>query len=724
MMKISKTLLGLAAAGCFSAGADVTMPTIFSDNMVLQRDSKVNVWGWADEGENVTVSFKGQKRSSAAKDGKWMVTFDAMPADKNGAELTVQGKNKLAFKNVVVGDIWICSGQSNMEWRVQSVNNAENEKKNANYPAIRIFYGNLYRGSISPQENIPGKKWEVCSPKTVGPTSAVGYFFGREIFKNLDVPVGLVGVNWGGTRIEPWTAPCGFAGEKRLQGIYREVAKNLPGTPEYKQYYSQLNAEMEAWKTAAKKNFESGKPLPEIPQNWRTLVYVNHQQPVMLYNTMIHPLLNMAFKGALWYQGCSNLGDGGLYKDKMHALVKSWRKVFNKPDMPFYFVQLAPFNYGRNVYALPIIWEAQQKFADEDPNSAMAVTNDIGNYRDIHPRNKQDVGKRLALLALKYTYGKKGIVADSPFYDSYKIDGNKFIVTFRNAEKLSTRKNEPAKHFEIAGKDGDFHPADVVLQGNQAILTSSKVAKPYMARFAWHQNVTVNLVNENDLPAGAFRVSAPIPVREELDRLVPEAKDMEVAYALSGKRPANGGTPNYLADNSGKLAGKQIIKIGYFMRLVDKNGEKYVFATVDPFTQDISKLGLPTAGNKAFWQTIVKNLTVRSNVPGVANGTFEDGNVEMWPSNYSEPNTAKIPGAASGRFDFGDGSANNHQNGYGSFQLHNYRKKQVVFALNNFRAGSPDIGIGNSPNGHLDYTFTGSARNYTVAELLILVKVK
>ena len=723
-MKFSKTLLMLAASGCFAASADVKMPSIFSDNMILQRDSKVNVWGWADEGENVTVSFKNQKQNTTARNGKWMVTFDAMPADKNGAELTVLGKNKLAFKNVVVGDIWICSGQSNMEWRVQTVNNAANEIKNANYPAIRIFYGNTYKGSVTPQCDIPGRKWEVCNPGSVGRSSAVAYFFGREIFKNLDVPVGLVGVNWGGTRIEPWTAPCGFGMEKRLQGIYKDVAKNLPGTPEYKEFYAKVGAEMDAWRAAAKKNFESGKPLPEIPQAWSTLIYRSHQQPVMLYNNMIYPLLNMAFKGALWYQGCSNLSDGGLYKDKMHALVKSWRKVFNKPDMPFYFVQLAPFTYGGNPHALPVFWETQQKFADEDPNAGMAVINDIGNYRDIHPSNKQDVGKRLALLALKYTYGKKDIVADSPFFESCKVDGNKFIVTFRNAKALRTRDGKPAKYFEVAGRNGVFKPAVAELNGNQAVISSKDVAKPYMVRFAWHQNVTVNLVNENDLPAGAFRASIPIPVRETLDRLVPEAKDMEVAYAISGKKPANGGTPNYLADNSQKFAGKQIVKIGYFMRLANANEEKYVFATVDPFTQDVNKLGLPTAGNKIFWQTIVKNLTVKSNVPGVANGTFADGNIEMWPSNYSQPNTADIPGANSQKFDFGDGQANNRQNGYGSFQLHNYKQKQVVFALNNFRAGHPDVGIGNNTKGELDYTFSGAARFYTEVEMLVLVKVK
>ena len=480
---------------------------------------------------------------------------------------------------------------------------------------------------------------------------------------------------------------------------------------------------MEKWIADAKAAVAGKQVLPDLPRFPNGLHYENQQQPVVLFNTMIHPLLSFAFKGAIWYQGCANVGDGALYKDKMKALVASWRKEFNKPDMPFYFVQLAPFNYG-NPHRLPILWEAQQGFADEDPNAAMAVTNDIGNFRDIHPRNKQDVGARLALLALKYTYGKKDLVADSPFFESLKIENGKAVVTFRNAKTLKTKDGKPAKYFEIAGADSRFYPATAVLSGNKATLSSDKVSNPYMVRYAWNHNVTTTLVNENNLPAGAFRASIPIPVRGALDRLVPEAKSMKVAYAISAKKIWENGAPLYKQNNSRELAGKKIKTIGYFLHLVGNDGsERYVYATVDPFSQDIAKLGLPTASNQAVFQQIVKNLTVKSNVPGLSNGKFEDGNVEIWSGNYGQMNAAKIPGASNSTYDFGDTKSSDRDE-YGSFQLHNYKQKQTVFAMNNFRSATPDVGIGNNKQGNPDYTFTGASKHYSVADLLILVDVE
>lgn len=723
-MKWTGLLLAAAAfLCCGTVKANVTMPDFFSGNMVLQRDAKVNLWGWADDGEEITVSFKGQTGRTTAKDGRWMVTLDPMKADSKGDTLTVKGKNLLTFPNVVVGDIWICSGQSNMEWTLARAENGPQEQKKADHPAIRLFDGRLYRASMKPQENIPGKTWSVCAPNTVGSFSAVGYFFGRELNQKLNVPIGLISVNWGGTRIEPWTSTYGFSTQPSLKSTYNTLLANVPGTSQSAAAYRKAIADMEKWVAEAKKAEKAGEALPDLPQMPAGLRYVNQQQPVVLFNTMIHPLLNLAFKGAIWYQGCANVGDGALYKDKMKALVASWRKEFNKPDMPFYFVQLAPYNYG-NPHRLPVIWEAQQAFADEDPNAAMAVINDIGNFRDIHPRNKHDVGARLALLALKHTYGKKELVADSPFFENLKIENGKAIITFRNAKELKTKDGKSAKYFEIAGLDCVYHPADVELKNNQAILSSPKVSVPYMVRYAWNHNVTTNLVNENNLPAGAFRASVPIPVRTALDRLAPEAKNMEVAYAINAKQICEGGLPAYRQDNSKSLAGKKIKSVGYFMHLIAKNGsETYVFATVDPFTQEIAKLALPTAAGKIFFQQIVKNLYVKSNVPGLTSGKFEDGNIEFWSGNYTQKNTAKVPGASDQVFDFGD-TGTSLNDGYGSFQLHNYRLKQTIFAMNNFRSRTPDVGIGTSPKGHPDYTFTRSAANYASATLLILVETE
>jgi len=302
-----------------------------------------------------------------------------------------------------------------------------------------------------------------------------------------------------------------------------------------------------------------------------------------------------------------------------------------------------------------------------------------------------------------------------------RIENGKAVVTFRNAKELKTKDGKPAKYFEIAGADNKFHPATVTLNGNKATLSSDKVAKPYLVRYAWNHNITTNLVNENNLPAGAFRASIPVPVRDALDRLVPEAKNMKVAYALSAKKIWESGSPLYKQNNSKALAGKKIKTIGYFMHLISNDGkESYVFATVDPFTQDVAKLGLPTAADNNSFQQIVKNLTVKTNVAGLSSGKFEDGNVEMWCGNYGTQNSAKVPGATDNNYDFGDSKTSNRDE-YGSFQLHNYKLKQTVFAMNNFRSGTPDVGIGTNKNGHPDYTFTNSTRGYTVADLLILI---
>lgn len=722
-MKLSKFLCFLLASTCMSLIADVKLPTIFSNNMMLQRDAEVKVWGWADAGEKVTVSFKGQTVNTVAdQNGNFMVVLKPFSASAAGEKLTVQGKNKVEFNNVIVGDIYLCSGQSNMEWRLQNSDNAASAIAQANYPAIRLYYGNTYKGSLTPETDIPGKTWEVCSPATVGRFSGVAYFFALNIHKELGVPIGLISANWGGTRIEPWTSAYGFSTQPSLKAKYEKMVKFIPGTPEYIENQKKVVADMEQWIADSKKAVAENTYLPSIPQSVRECPQLtSHQQDTVLYNNMIAPIKNFSIKGALWYQGCANLSEGMLYRDKMHALVASWRKEFNMPQLPLYFVQLAPFTYGTE-YMLPKFWVAQQTFADEDPYSHMAVINDIGNYKDIHPRNKHDVGYRLALLALKYTYGKD-IVADSPFFESLKKDGATLVVSFRNATTLSTTDGKAPKYFEVAGADGIFYPAEVELAGNKVILKSDKVANPYMARYAWRQNVTTTLVNENKLPAGSFNQKLPIPVRTNLDRLAPEAKNMQVVYALSVKNVRVANDIAYLVDNSDDFANKKIKKIGYFMFLKNKNGERFVYATVDPFTQNIKQLGIPTAANRAFFQQKVTNLTVKSNAPNLTNGSFADGNVEIWPSDYNGGNSAKIPGASDSAFDFGDGGASSSRNGFGSFQLHNYAKKEVVFALNRF-AGPTEVGIGNNTNGNLDYTFSANSKNYDSGLLLIMVETE
>lgn len=721
----------LAAVLSVTALAEVKLPTIFSNDMVLQRNMRVPVWGWADDGEAVTVSFRGQRVSTVAKDGKWQVELEPMPAESEGETLTVAGKNALSLRNVVVGEVWVCSGQSNMEMPVWSqsgywrVNNADEERKNADCPAIRLYQGNNYKFWQTPQADNPGRSWSVCSPDSIVKFSAAAYFFGRELYKKLSVPVGLISVNWGGSRIEPWISPYGFNQVPALANLAHNVNAKIPGTKEYMAESAKAVANAEKWLDEARKAVREGRMIPESEAFPAALRHArSNQEPTVLYNSMIAPLRNFAIQGVLWYQGEANLSDGMRYKDKMKALLIALRENFGRPSMPFYFVQLAPFNYNHPTL-LPEFWEVQQSFADSSENVAMALTNDIGDFRDIHPHNKQDVGRRLALLALKHTYGMNGLVADSPFFQSFRIDGSKVIVSFRNAETLKTRDGGAAKYFEIAGANGAFMPASAELMGNTAILSSPAVTKPYMVRFAWNPDVTVNLVNENNLPAGAFRAGE-VPLRELLDTKVPEAKNFRLVYAFNPASAVKDGgkTANYTIDNSAALSGKKIRRVAYFLSLTDRKSGKdsFVFAAMDPFTQDVKKIGLPVASLKSPFQTIVKNLAVRSNVPSVKCGEFEDGNIEFWGTDYAVNNAAKIPGASDSSYDFGD--QRNDGGKYGSMQIHNYREKQVLFAYNNFSAGSKgDIGIGTAAKGNPDHTFAGNVGAYH-AQIIVLVEVE
>jgi sialate O-acetylesterase len=451
-----------------TASAAVKLPSIIGDNMVLQRDRAVPVWGWDDAGTKVTVIL-GEAKATATADanGRWAVELPAMKAG-GPHTMTIEGTDTVTLKNILVGEVWVCSGQSNMEWTVQSSDNPQQEIAAANHPMIRHIKI-PHVPMDTPQDNVPSDGWRVCSPETVAGFTAVGYYFGRHLNKELDVPIGLIGSNWGGTRIEPWTPPVGFQSVPAL----KDIADNLANFPT--------------------KNAE-GK--------------VNHQTPLALYNGMIHPLLPFAIRGAIWYQGESNNGEGMLYYEKKKALINGWRSVWNDPNMPFYFVQLAPYRYGGEPTRLAGIWEAQLKSLDI-PHTGMAVTVDIGNVTDIHPRNKQDVGKRLALWALAKTYGQTGLVYSGPLYKSLKIDGNKAVVSFDHVGGgLVSRDGQPLTHFQIAGDNGEFVAAQAEIVGDTVVVSAESIAQPAAVRFAWHQEAEPNLSNKDGLPASPFRTDS------------------------------------------------------------------------------------------------------------------------------------------------------------------------------------------------------------------------
>lgn len=462
------------------AGADVSLPSIIGRDMVLQRGTACPIWGWAAPGEQVSVEFAGQKASvTAGADGRWQVRLRAMSANGTPQTMTIRGSNTLTLEGVLVGEVWLCSGQSNMEWSVAQSLNPQEEIAAGDHPRIRHIKI-PHRPSDKPEQNVPSDGWKIASPQTVGSFTAAGYFFARHLQKELDVPIGLIGSNWGGTRIEPWTPPVGFQKVPALKDIADKLA-----------------------------SFPAKIERPDPNDSTKKITAINHQSPLALYNGMIHPLLPFAIQGAIWYQGESNNGEGMLYFEKMKALIEGWRSLWNRPDMPFYFVQLAPFRYGGDPTRLAGIWEAQQASL-AIPHTGMAATVDIGNVADIHPKNKQEVGRRLALWALAKTYGRPIRVYSGPLFKSAAVEGNKIRIRFDHAGSgLMSRDSKPLSHFTIAGEDGNFVPAEAVVDGDTVLVSSPQVAKPVHVRFAWHQEAEPNLSSREGLPASPFRTDRP-----------------------------------------------------------------------------------------------------------------------------------------------------------------------------------------------------------------------
>ena len=321
--------------------AAVKMPKIFGNNMVLQRDIPVPVWGWADKGEKVSVSFAGQEKSATAgDDGKWSLKLDPLKASKAPAEMKISGTNMIAIKDILVGEVWICSGQSNMAMVVSSSLNAPAEIAAATNPIIRHF---RVPNTQSPtkKDDLAGGAWEVCSPQTAGNFTAVGYFFARELVKELDIPIGLINSSWGGTRIEPWTCPEGFNSVPELKDIPPTYAAWDPSTDAGRAVYSSYIAKLKEWMPKAESAIAAKTAVPELPAS--PVPDPNHQLPTKLFNAMINPLVPFAIRGAIWYQGESNGGEGVTYLHKKKALVNGWRQLWKQGDFPFYHVQLANF---------------------------------------------------------------------------------------------------------------------------------------------------------------------------------------------------------------------------------------------------------------------------------------------------------------------------------------------------------------------------------------------
>ena len=519
MFSRAGTVLAVVLLLSFNGLGDVKLPSIFSDNMVIQRDKPVPVWGWAGPGEKITVSFADQERSADADaNGKWIIKLDPLEAEKKAQEMKVAGKNSISIKNILVGDVWICSGQSNMQWCLGSgiLNQAEEIQK-ADYPEIRQAKIPM-TVDYFPHDDVK-TAWQICSPQTAGGFTAVGYFFARELYKNLDVPIGLIYTNWGGTKIEPWIAPLGFQTVPELNNISKQVGQWDPATPEGKENIGKNIGLIEEWLVNTKKAMSENKPISGPPAG---MFVPNNTLPCVIFNTMINPLIPYAIRGAIWYQGESNGGEGITYYQKMVALIQGWRKLWGQGDFPFYFVQLANFQTSNPDNAAggdgwANLREAQRKSL-EIQNTGMAVTIDIGDAANIHPANKQDVGYRLALWSLATEF-QKDLIFSGPLFNELKVEGNKLRISFdhtgsglmvgkKDGLNLAVQdKDAKLRCFAVAGEDKVWHWADAVIDGNTVVVSSDKVPNPVAVRYAFSMNPVggANLYNIEGLPASPFR---------------------------------------------------------------------------------------------------------------------------------------------------------------------------------------------------------------------------
>ncbi|EJG01553.1 sialate O-acetylesterase [Flavobacterium sp. F52] len=631
---MKKTVIFIFLLISVLANANIRMPLIFSDGMVLQRDKQIPIWGFADANESVEIHFNKQvKKTTADKNGKWTVNLSA---EKAGGpfELTIIGKNKITIKDVLVGEVWICSGQSNMEFQVFKTMNGEKEMADANYPMIRHF-GVVQDLSGTPKDDLKQGKWEESNKENVGNFTAVGYYFARKLYAELKIPIGIINTSWGGTNVETWTSREAFENSPDFKAMIADVptlnvdsisklyarkmkerVEKIQGNPvssDNEDSFKELSFNDNSWGELNTPSLWENQPLGDldgvvwmrktitltaedlknkavlslakiddedityvngieigrntqydlkrvysVPGNvlkegknviavrivdnsggggiygeaqdlklaigsksipldgkWKFRVIVvktalsPNSYPSLLYNAMVNPLVHYGIQGVLWYQGEANVWRAAEYKKSFPLMINDWRTKFKQGNFPFYFVQLSTFDeFGGNSQK-GSRWAELREAQSETlkvPNTGMAVTTDIGNAKDIHPTNKQDIGLRLAAIAMNNIYGKKQ-VHSGPTYKSQEIKGNQIVLTFDNiGSGLSTPNNVELKGFEIAGADKVFHSAKAIMKDNKVIVSSDQVQNPVAVHYGWADDDTaINLFNKEKFPASPFR---------------------------------------------------------------------------------------------------------------------------------------------------------------------------------------------------------------------------
>lgn len=487
--------------------ADVRLPAIFTDHMVLQQGQKNRVWGWADSGEDVIVTISGQRHTAKADDkGKWQVTLDAL-AVGGPHTLSITGKNKRAIEDVLVGEVWICSGQSNMQWAVNQANDGDLEAKTAKFPKIR-FISVPQVGTQEPKDDFQGK-WELCTPETTPNFSAVGYFFGRQLHQTLDVPIGLIDDAWGGSACEAWIRRDLLEKDEKYRPLiarWEQTEKNYDAA----KAKANSDKQLADYREARAKAKAEGKPEPQPPR-FAPNPLTGNARPGNIYNGVLKPTIGYGIRGVIWYQGESNASRAYQYRDLFPLMITSWRDEWQQGDFPFYWVQLADYldekaEPGDSTWAE--LREAQTMTLKKLPNTGEAVIIDLGEGRDIHPRNKQDVAKRLARLALARDYGLTSLPHESPRYKALEKQGNKITLKFDNVGGglYTFDLRDKAVGFAIAGSDKNFVWADAKLVGNDTIeVTSDKIADPVAVRYAWADNPVCNVYSKEGLPLTPFR---------------------------------------------------------------------------------------------------------------------------------------------------------------------------------------------------------------------------
>ncbi len=516
-----------ALAPALSAAEKLKLASAFTDHAVLQRDLAVPVWGKAEPGTKLTVTFAGQEKPATAdKDGKWLVRLDPLAASAEGRELSVKSESEAAaIKDVLVGEVWLCSGQSNMGWPLSASLGGDEAIKTAGDAQLRLFNAQA-RAIDTPQESIGGA-WAVDSSTSAPGFSGVAYFFGKELRAKLGVPVGLIKSAVGGTVAEAWTSKADLEMNPTLKPMLDQQAARVAAYPAQLEAWKKIEAdEIKKWEAAVAKAKADNKPEPRKPSGPASPEN-NVNRPFGLYNGSIAPLVPYGIRGAIWYQGESNSGRGKEYQTLFPALITGWRKVWAQGDFPFLFVQITPHNNMS-----PEVREAQRLTVQTTQNTAMAVTIDVGHPSDIHPKDKKTVAQRLALGARSLAYGEK-LTYSGPDYDTISVSGNKATLSFKHVGGGLVAKEGGLKGFSIAGADDKFVEAKAEIVGDTVVVSSDAVSAPVQVRYGWVNVPEGSLWNKDGLPASPFQSDKVWKLEEGFELLL-NLKD------LTGWHYANG----------------------------------------------------------------------------------------------------------------------------------------------------------------------------------------